>query len=123
MGGRRIHVFRQIEGSEIPDEFAGILDVLDGVLPGRRGKADDRRLVAKAVEEAVGREVDVALAVARGNPPDRARRNDGVEGVVLEAVAVLGFVEMQVLAGHAGIPWWARHSGARDSANPESRDS
>ncbi len=59
-------------------------------------------VIAEGVEEAVGRQIDVAAAVARGNPPDRARGDDGVEGVVLEAVAVLRLVVMQVFCGHAG---------------------
>ena len=66
----------------------------------RAREADDRRLVAEGVEEAVRREVDIALAVARGDPADRARSDDGVEGVVLEAVALGGLVVMEVFFGH-----------------------
>ena len=61
VGRRRVHLLRQIHGGEIPDELAGILDIAGAVLPVRRGEADDRRHVAEGVEEAVGREVDVAL--------------------------------------------------------------
>src|SRR3954467_14066906 len=57
-------------------------------------------MVTKAVEEAVGREVDVAFGVARGNPADRAWGYDRVERIMAQAVAVFRFVEMQVL--------WAR---------------
>ena len=117
----RVHLLRQIHGGEIPDEFAGLLDVLDAVLPGGGGEADDRRVIAEAVEEAVGREVDVALGVARGNPADRARRDDGVEGIVLEAVAVGGLVIMQVFwVSLASIPFISRHCERQRSARSHS---
>ena len=61
---RRVHLLRQIHGGEIPDELAGILDIACAVLPVRRGKADDRGVVAEGVEEAVRRQVDVATAIA-----------------------------------------------------------
>jgi hypothetical protein len=54
------------------------------------------RVIAEAVEETIRREIDVALTVARGDPADRPRRDDGVEGIVLEAVALGGFVVVQV---------------------------
>src|ERR1700731_1542513 len=91
-----IHLLRQVHGGEIPDEFFRLLDILDAVLPGSRGKADDRRMVAKAVKETVGREIDIALGVTRRNPADRARGDDGVEGIVPEAMAVFRLVEVQV---------------------------
>ena len=53
-------------------------------------------MIAKTVEEAVGRKIDVALGVPRRDPADRARPDDGIEGIVPEAVAVLRFVEVQV---------------------------
>src|SRR5258708_35579555 len=84
----RVHLLRQILGREIPDELFRLLDIADAVLPGGRGKADDRRVIAEAVEETVGREGDVAIGVAGRNPADRARGDDGIEGIVLEAVAV-----------------------------------
>src|SRR5205807_2328621 len=49
------------------------------------------------------RQIDVAVGVAGGNPADRARRDDGVEGIVPEAVAVGRLVIMQIFFGHAGI--------------------
>jgi len=98
-----VHLLRQIHDREIPDEFSGLLDIGDAVLPGGGGKADDRRMVAEAVEEAVRRKVDVALRVSRRNPADRARGDDGIEGIVLEAVAVRRLVVMQVFLSHAGI--------------------
>src|SRR5258708_4380209 len=96
VGGGCVHLFRQVHGGEIPDELAALLDIGDGILPGGRGKTDDGRVIAEAVEEAVGRQIDIALGVARRDPADRARGDDGVEGIVLEAVAVLRFVKMQV---------------------------
>src|SRR5262249_15338836 len=74
-----------------------LLHVLNRILPGGRGEADDRRHVAEAVEEAVGCEIDVALGPTRGDPADRPRRDDGVERIVLQAMAVLGLVKVQVL--------------------------
>src|SRR5579872_6500597 len=103
MRGGRVHLLCQILGRKIPDELAGLLDIGDAVLPGGRGKADDRRHVTEAVEEAVRRQIDVAFGVSRGNPADRTRRDDGIERVVLEAMAVLGLVKVQVFFGHAGI--------------------
>src|SRR5258705_13676516 len=38
----------------------GLLDVGDAVLPGSRGKSDDRGVVIEAVEKAVWRQVEVA---------------------------------------------------------------
>src|SRR3954470_15425307 len=116
---RRVHLLRQIHGGEIPDELAAFLDVLDAVLPRGRGKADDRRMVAKAVEKTVGREVDVALGIARGDPADRTRRDDGVERIVPEAVAVPRFVEVQVflaLGVHCGSSFF-RHCEPTGRAN------
>jgi hypothetical protein len=104
MRGGRVHVLGKIHGGEIPHEFAGLLDVLDRVLPVGGGEADDRRHVSERVEEAVGRQIDVALGVARGDPADRPRRDDGVERIVLEAVALGGLVLVQVFVGHAGFP-------------------
>src|SRR6266436_8392906 len=101
MRGSGVHLLRQIHGREIPDELAGLLDVGDAVLPGSRGKSDDRRVVIEAVEKAVGRQVEVAVGIAGGDPADRARRDDGVEGIVLEAVAASWLVIVQVFLGHA----------------------
>ena len=74
VGRGGVHLLRQIHGGEIPDEFPGLLDILDAVLPGGGGKADQWWMVAERVEEAVGRQIDMALAVARRNPPDQIGR-------------------------------------------------
>src|ERR1700731_159010 len=92
-----VHLLRQILGGEIPDEFFRLLDVGDAVLPGGRGKTDDRRGIAEAIEEAVRSEIEIALGVARRDPADRARRDDGIEGIVPEAVAVFRLVVVEVL--------------------------
>src|SRR5207248_5369080 len=109
--------------------------VLDAIFPGRRGEADDRRHVAEAVEETIRRKIDIAFGAARRNPADRARSDDGVERIVLEAVAVPGFVEVQVFCSHAdNVPLLKGRLGPirrppssfRDGApapDPESRDS
>src|ERR1700722_3656325 len=91
-----VHLRRQIPGGEIPDELAGLLDVLDAVLPRGRGEPDDRRDIIEAVEEAVGREIDVAFGVARRDPADWTRGDDGIERIVLEAMAVDRLVIVQI---------------------------
>src|SRR5882757_9023859 len=53
-------------------------------------------MIAKPVEEAVGREVDIAFCIARRDPADRTRCHDRIEWVVPQAVAVLRLVKMQV---------------------------
>src|SRR5439155_4349855 len=98
----QVHLLRQIHGREIPNELAGVLDVGYAVLPGSRGKADDRRVVIEPVEKAVGRQIDVAPGIAGRDPADRARRDDGIEGIVLEAVAACRLVIVQILFSHAG---------------------
>src|SRR5882672_3148520 len=103
MRGGSIHLLRQIHGGEIPDELAGLLDVPGAILPRGGGEADDRRVIAEGVEEAEARQIDVAVGIPRRDPADRARRDDGVEGIVPEAVAVRRLVIMQVLFSHAGI--------------------
>src|SRR5690349_3428949 len=79
VGRGRVHLLRQVHGGEIPDELAGILDIAGAILPVGGGEADDRRHVAEGVEKAVRRQIDVAAAVARRDPPDRARRDDRIE--------------------------------------------
>ncbi len=96
----RVHLLRQIPGGEIPDEFAGLRHVTDGILGASRGKADDRRLVVEGVKEAVGREIDVAVLAAGRDPADRTRPDDGVERIVPQPVAVPGFVKMIVASAH-----------------------
>src|SRR5258705_13319865 len=80
----------------------GLLDVGDAVLPGSRGKSDDRGVVIEAVEKAVWRRVEVALGIGGGDPADGAWRDDGIEGIVLEAVAARRLVIVQIFLGHAG---------------------
>jgi hypothetical protein len=65
VSGSRVHLLRQIPGREIPDELLRLLDVGYAVLPGGGGEADDRRLVAEAVEKAVRREVDELPLLSR----------------------------------------------------------
>jgi hypothetical protein len=45
------------------------------------------------VEEAVRRQVGSALLIQAGNPANRARRDNGLEGVMRQAMAKMGFVE------------------------------
>ena len=61
--GRGVHCLRDVHGGKIPDEFAGLLDITDGVLPGRTGESDQRRMIIERIEEAVGRQIDVALGI------------------------------------------------------------
>lgn len=88
-----VHAVCQSLRDDIDHEFAGVTDVAEAVfglvdtdfgLGG--GEHDHRRGVSDAIEEGVGREVDLAVVVDRGDPADGARSNEGVEWVVGEAV-------------------------------------
>ena len=70
----------------------GLLDEGDRILVAFAGEHHDRRLVGDAVEERVGREVDLALRAHRGDPADRPRRDDRLERIVRQAVVVLARV-------------------------------
>ena len=96
MRGCRVHLPGEIPGDEIPAELFRLLDVRHAVLPVCGGKANDGRFVAEGVEEAVGREIDVALGITGGDPADRPRRDNGIEGIVLESMALGGLVEVDV---------------------------
>jgi hypothetical protein len=45
------------------------------------------------VEKAIGRQIGPALCIEAGNPANRARRDNGLEGVMRQAMAKMGFVE------------------------------
>ena len=45
---------------------------------------------------AAAREVDISLCIARGDPANRARGDDGVKWIVPQAMTVLRLVKMQV---------------------------
>ena len=65
------------------------------ILPALAGEADDRGHAAKAVEEAVGGEIDPPVERARRNPADRTRGDDRLERIMrqLRPVAFAGLVE------------------------------
>jgi hypothetical protein len=65
IGSRRVHLPGESRGRKIPAERLGLLNICCTILPVGRGETDDRWLVAKGVEEAVRREVDIASSAAR----------------------------------------------------------
>ena len=69
-----------------------------GLVAGR-GEHHLRRHIGDRVEKAVGRQVVAPVRVTARDPADGARRDDGVERVVRQAVAVFGAVK------HVAIPW------------------
>jgi hypothetical protein len=72
-------LFGQWPGSQVPDELAGLLDVVQAVFAPDAAETDDRRDVVEGVEEAVGRQVKAAFAVVAGDPADGPWADDGVE--------------------------------------------
>jgi hypothetical protein len=104
MGRGCVHLLGERHRREIPAELFCLLDIGHAVLPVGGGKADDGRDVAEGVEEAVGREVDIALGVAGGDPADRSRRDDGVERIVLQPMALGRFIVMDVSFCHLASP-------------------
>lgn len=60
LGGNRcaalVHLLGQRAGGRVPDEFAGLLDVVQAVFAPDAAETDDRRDVVEGVEEAVGRQ-------------------------------------------------------------------
>jgi hypothetical protein len=67
-------------------------------------KSQDRRIIIERIEEAIGRQVELPLRVSRGNPADRTRRNDSVEGVVPESMPLKRLVVVNVLGIHSNTP-------------------
>src|SRR6266849_1973550 len=75
------------------------------------------RVVIEPVEKAIGRQIYVAHGIARRDPADRARRDDGIERIVLEAVAARRLVVVQILFNHARhpLPVIARSAATKQS--------
>jgi hypothetical protein len=89
-----VHAVGEGARGQVPAELTRFLDVADGVLVADAGEADDRGRVVEGVEKAVRRQIEDAVAAARRDPADGAGADDGVEGIVWEAVAGPRFVEM-----------------------------
>src|SRR5690606_1423774 len=89
-----VHRLCERLSGQAPAKLAAFADVGDRVFPANAGKTDDRRLVAECVEEAVGRQIDDTTGRHAGNPPDRARADDGAEGVVGEKRAMFARSEI-----------------------------
>src|SRR6201999_2986481 len=75
---------------QVGDELAALLRERRRVLdPERRREEHQLRTLTERVEEAVGGEVDLALAPAGRDPADRPRCDQRLERVVRQAVIVL----------------------------------
>lgn len=99
-GGGGVHRLSEGSGRHVPDELAGCLDVGDAVLGTAGGKGDHRRRVAHRVEEAVRRKVGDTAGAQRGDPPDRTRRDNGLERIMRQPVTGGGLVEVAIPHGH-----------------------
>src|SRR5437016_5956665 len=98
-GGRgEVHRRGVFHGGEVGDELAGCFGIALAIFSPAAGEADDRRIFGEGVEKAVGREVDAAFGVNGGDPPDWARGDDRLEGIMGKAMALGRFVEVEV--GH-----------------------
>ncbi len=87
---------RKRERRQIGDELAALPGEGRRVLAAAVAReADDRRIAAEAVEEAVGREVHPPVEGAGRDPADRPRRDDRLERIVRQRrlVALARLVE------------------------------
>src|SRR5215212_134671 len=98
-----VHGVAQIEGRQIADELAGLLDEVQGVLAPIGGERDDVGLVGEGIEERVGREVYFTLGAHCSDPADRSRGHQGLKRIMRQPVR-LGIA----LVEHASLPCpWA----------------
>ena len=70
--------------------------------------------VTPEIEETVRRQIASAAGALRRDPADRARRDDGVQRIVRQAVAVFGFVEM-IIGHRAAMP--PRHVASKPNCS------
>ena len=94
-----VHGVGQRARGQVPGELAGLLDVAHRVLVANAGEANNGRGVIEGVEKTVRRQVECALRIARRDPANRSWPDDGVEGVVRQAVAVDRLIPVHVVAG------------------------
>src|SRR3954452_15830834 len=94
-----VHGVAQIEGRQIADELAGLLDEVQGVLASIRGERDDVGLVGEGVEEGVGREVYFTLGAHCSDPADWSRGYQSLKRIMRQPVR-LGIA----LVDHASLP-------------------
>ena len=94
--GGDVHLFAHLRGHHVDHELAGLLGVHAAVL-GRRvavgagdGEVDHGREFADAVVEAVGGEIDPALAVDGGDPADGPRHDQRLQRILRQSVVALG---------------------------------
>ena len=71
------------------------------------------------VEKAVGRQIGPTLLIQARNPANRARRDNGLEGVMRQAMAKMGFVEhAKAFLADASAVTLARRTGKRGGFLP-----
>ncbi len=58
-----IHGFGQRAGGQVPDKFAGLLDIVQAVFAAHAAKTNDRRDVVERIEKAVGRKVQASFGI------------------------------------------------------------
>jgi hypothetical protein len=89
-----VHCFSQRARDQVPDKLAVGLDVVECVLAADAGKPNQWRYVIECAEKTVGRQIEHATGTAARYPANRAWSHDRVEGVVFQAVAQIGFIEV-----------------------------
>ncbi|MNT42083.1 hypothetical protein D3C72_1784820 [compost metagenome] len=62
-GGGFIHRLRQFDRCQIPDEFAGLDNVLHAVFPAITGETNDRRVIIEEIKKTVGGKIQSPFAV------------------------------------------------------------
>ena len=98
--GRVVHRRAGVPGREVLHELAGLQDIAEAVfhavvlnLAVARREHHGRRIVGDAVEERVGRQIDVAVSIERADPTNGPGHDQRVEGVFRQAVAVFRFIK------------------------------
>lgn len=95
-----VDLLRQRARREVVDELAGRFGIAHAVLLADARERDQRRLVVEDIEEAVRRQIEPALGIARGNPADRPRPENRGNGVMRQAVTGLYRVAENVVSAH-----------------------
>ena len=90
-----IHRLGQIFDCQIPHKLPGLFHIAHRVFVPNAGKTNDRWHIVEGIEEAVGGQVHFPRVTDTGNPANGTRAYDGIEGVMLEAMPLTGFIGMK----------------------------
>src|SRR5262245_51615011 len=87
--GGHVHVEAQIIGGERANKLTRFFEVEKRMLASRRAEHDVSRALAHRIEKAVGSKIANAGLADGGDPADRSRYDEGLEGVVLQSMLVV----------------------------------